>query len=141
MPSLGYFVNINSHFLDKSDPELPCMMPYCCFLLLQCWLKNGGYTGGPAVEVDLSVSTPQLMGTLVRFITWYAAGRPGDPIKPAKPTKARSGGSKVCGHGAQKRAVCWLYLLVAACSLMCNCWWQAAADNPAILAVCSSYGA
>jgi len=53
-------------------------------LLLQRWLKNGGYTGGPAVEVDLSVSTPDLRGTLVRFMNWYAAGRKGDPFQPAK---------------------------------------------------------
>jgi hypothetical protein len=64
-------------------------------LLLQRWLKNGGYTGGPAIEVDLSQPTPELMGTLVRFMTWYAAGRPGDPIKE------RSGGRKVGGRSAE----------------------------------------
>jgi hypothetical protein len=60
-------------------------------LLLQRWLKNGGFTGGPAIEVDLSEPTPELMGTLVRFMQWWAAGRPGDPVKE------RRGGRKVGG--------------------------------------------
>jgi hypothetical protein len=58
-------------------------------LLLQRWLLNGGYTGAAAFDVDLTQSTPELMGTLVRFMQWYAAGRPGDPVKE------RKGGSKV----------------------------------------------
>jgi hypothetical protein len=58
-------------------------------LVLQRWLHNGGYTGAPAFEVDLTTSTPELMGTLVRFMQWYAAGRPGDPVKE------RRGGSQV----------------------------------------------
>jgi hypothetical protein len=58
-------------------------------LVLQRWLHNGGYNGAPAVEVDLTTSTPELMGTLVRFMQWYAAGRPGDPVKE------RRGGSQV----------------------------------------------
>lgn len=71
-------------------------LPATACLLLQRYLKNGGYpggTGGPAIEVDLTEPTPELMGTVVRYMQWYAASRPGDPVKE------RSGGRKVGGHG------------------------------------------